>query len=166
MLAKSLQVWLIRYHDSNNQQAKEKNIYILVLGHEPTTLQRTFLIWVFIFQMFYSLNKLFLVLNDIFFLNTQNHTCFQCVFYLWPRCWAEVPQFAGSTVGLPGWRNPSSSDSWWWAGWWRPCPAGWWWHLAVAASWPVHKTQSSLFPDATLPRPVTSPSSEPAACKE
>lgn len=107
----------------------------------------------------------FLLISS-FFLNTQNHTCFQFVFYLWPRCWAEVPQFAGSMVGLPGWRNPSSSDSWWWAGWWRPCPAGWWWHLAVAASWPVHKTQSSLFPDATLPRPVISPSSEPAACKE
>lgn len=74
MLAKSLQVWLIRYHDSNNQQAKEKNIYILVLGHEPTTLQRTFLIWVFIFQMFYSLNKLFLVLNDFFFFKyTEPH---------------------------------------------------------------------------------------------
>lgn len=28
-----------------------------MLGHEPTTLQRTFLIWVFMFQMFYSLNK-------------------------------------------------------------------------------------------------------------
>lgn len=81
---------------------------------------------------------------------------------LWLRCWVVVLRYAGSMVGHPGWRSPSSSGSWWWGGWWRPCPAGWWWRLAVAASWPTRRTQSSPFLCASGPHHVTSPSSKPA----
>lgn len=81
---------------------------------------------------------------------------------LWLRCWVVVLRCAGSMAGRPGWRSPSSSGSWWWGGWWRLCPAGWWWRLAVAASWPTRKTQSSPSLCASVPHHATSPSSEPA----